>query len=94
MYIEHYGKMTIKNHSNGEFCEVEFKRRGWGGRGAFEVDGFTYNAKKEKKYRIWGKWVESLDIKNLESGKEERIWTSNPLPPESNRMYHFTYFTL
>jgi hypothetical protein len=65
MYIEHYGKMNIKNHTNGEFAEIDFKKRGWGGKGAFEFEGHAFSAKGEKKYKIWGKWIESMRVKNL-----------------------------
>ena|ERR1700733_13537956 len=94
MYIEHQGKMTSKNYGTGDYCEVEFKKRGWSGKNAFEIEGVVYSVTKEKRYRLSGKWTEYLDIKNLLTGEEERIWEANPMPPESNRMYHFTYFTL
>lgn len=58
------------------------------------VEGHVFSANKEKKFKMWGKWTESLHIKNLATGEEETIWEANPMPPESNRMYHFTYFTL
>ena len=57
MYIEHYGNMTVKNHLTHEYAIVEFKKRGWGNKGAFEIEGFVFNANKEKKYRLWGKWI-------------------------------------
>ena len=50
--------MTVKNHLTHEYAIVEFKKRGWGNKGAFEIEGFVFNASKEKKYRIWGKWIE------------------------------------
>jgi hypothetical protein len=53
---------------------VEFKKRGWGNKGAFEFEGSAFNVNKEKKYRLWGKWIESLSVKNLQTGVEEKIW--------------------
>lgn len=94
MYIEHFGKMVVKNHKTGDYSEIEFKKRGWSAKNAHEIDGTVYSAKKEKKYRIFGKWSDSLTCKNLITGEEEKIWVSNPLPPEANRMSYFTFFTL
>jgi hypothetical protein len=74
MYIEHYGTMTVKNHLTGDYALVEFKKRGWGNKGAFEFEGFAFTANKEKKYRLWGKWIESMSVKNLQTGVEEKIW--------------------
>jgi len=34
MYIDHYGRMTIKNHSINDVCEIDFKKKGWGGKNA------------------------------------------------------------
>ena len=42
MYVEHYGKMVVKNFGTNDFCEIEFKKRGWSGKNAFEVDGYVY----------------------------------------------------
>jgi len=41
---------------------------------AFEVEGFCFNSLKEKKFRIYGKWIDSLTIQNLEDKSEEVIW--------------------
>lgn len=65
MYVEHFGVMTVKNLTNGDTCEVEFKKRGWNGKGAYEVEGTALQAGKTKRYTIFGKWHESLSIKNL-----------------------------
>lgn len=35
MYVEHFGKMEIKNHQTGEYCIIDFKKRGWGGKNAY-----------------------------------------------------------
>ena len=41
-----------------------------------------------------GKWIESLTVTNLKTKEDTLIWKSNPLPAESDSMYHFTNFTL
>ncbi len=94
MYVEHVGTMIIRNVSNGNVCMVDFKKRGWTGKGAYEVEGFAYDSinNSNKKARLYGKWIESLSINYQD--RDELIWSANPLPPESPSMYYFTYFTL
>ncbi len=94
MYVEHFGTMTIRNLATQDYCEVEFKKRGWGGKGAYEVEGFAYNKNKEKKWRIFGKWIDSISVKSLINGEEFQIWEANPMPAQSDSMYNFTLFTL
>jgi hypothetical protein len=94
MYVEHVGTMTVRNVTNGNVCLVEFKKRGWTGKGAFEIEGYAYESmnSKDKKAKLYGKWIESMSINYQD--REEVIWVANPLPPESPSMYFFTYFTL
>jgi hypothetical protein len=94
MYVEHVGTMIIRNITNGNVCLVDFRKRGWTGKGAFEVEGYAFESinSKDKKAKIHGKWIESLSA--VYQDKDEVIWTASPLPPESPSMYFFTYFTL
>lgn len=34
MYIENAGKSMITNHTTGDYCEMEWKERGWSGKNA------------------------------------------------------------
>jgi hypothetical protein len=83
MYVEHTGTMTIRNLARNETCLVEFKKRGWSGKGACEVDGYVIadSNPKEKRGRIFGKWTESLSIQMPGQTSEELIWKANPMPP-------------
>ena len=67
MYVEHTGIMTVRNLRSGDFCEIEFKKRGWSGKNAFEVEGFCYSSLSQKKYKIIGKWIESISIINQDT---------------------------
>jgi hypothetical protein len=97
MYVEHVGVMTVKNLNTKQVCLAEFKKRGWTGKGAFEVEGYVYDSlnSKEKKAKIYGKWIDSLSIQlpPFDDAPSELIWKAHPLPPESPSMYYFTYFT-
>lgn len=44
MYVEHHGTMTVKNLTNGDQCLVEFKKKGWSGKGEKEVEGYAFSA--------------------------------------------------
>lgn len=43
MYVEHHGKMVVKNCANDDYVEVEFKKRGWSGKDAFVIEGHCYS---------------------------------------------------
>ena len=76
MYVEHTGVMNVRNLTRKEKCQIEFKKRGWSGKGAFEVDGncFSENNPKEKKGHIFGKWIDALYIQMQGQQQEELIW--------------------
>ena len=80
MYIDHYGKMTVKNQTTNDICEIDFKKRGWGGKNAHCVEGIAYSPTKEKQYSLKGTWIDHLDLMNLKTGEGHRIWNANPLP--------------
>lgn len=44
MYIEHVGTMTVRNLTTKDYCEIDFKKKGWGGKHAYEVDGYTFSS--------------------------------------------------
>lgn len=94
MYVEHVGIMTVKNMNTGDVCEVEFKKRGWNMKNAFEIEGVCMNKNKDKKFRIYGKWIDSLSIQNLDDNSSEMIWQCNPNPINYEQMYYFTHFAL
>jgi hypothetical protein len=67
MYIEHVGIMTVRNMMTKDYCEIDFKKRGWGGKHAFEFEGFCFNKSKEKKFKIEGKWNSHMNIINMDT---------------------------
>jgi hypothetical protein len=58
IYVEHHGLMTSKNLKTGDVCSMDFKKRGWSGKGAYEIEGFALLKGKDKKFKIYGKWNE------------------------------------
>lgn len=49
MYIEHVGTMSVKNHTNGMICPVEFTAAGWGNVGRHEVNGQVFQNEEQQK---------------------------------------------
>ena len=94
MYIDTHGTMVVKNLKTGDTCRVDFKRRGWTGKGAYEVEGLAFLNGKDKKARIFGKWNSNLSIEILSTNEQKEIWVANPRPAQSESMYNFTSFTL
>jgi hypothetical protein len=96
MYVEHTGVMNVRNLTLKETCQVEFKKRGWNGKGACEVDGYAFaeTNPKDKKGRIFGRWIDSLSIQMPGSSQEELIWKGKDNPPNYESMYYFPYFAL
>ena len=62
MYVEIAGIMVVKNQKTKESCEIQFKTRGWSGKNAYEFEGFCYNSMKQKKYSIFGKYIDSFTV--------------------------------
>ena len=56
MYVEHTGKMVVKNLKEDYKLVIDFKKKGWSGKHANEIEGYLYNKKKEKLYSIFGHW--------------------------------------
>lgn len=71
MYVEHYGMLKVRNHTTNEVCEVEFKKRGWSGKDAFKIEGHAIDSNNEKRYKIWGTWIDNIKIQSMEPGASE-----------------------
>lgn len=81
MYIEHVGLMTVRNMKTQDYIEIDFKKRGWSNKGAFEFSGYCFNKYKDKKFKIHGKWNSFFDATNMESNITDTIWKANPDMP-------------
>lgn len=58
LYIDHHGQMTTRNLHTGDTSKVDFKKRGWSGKDAYAVDGYALKNGIQKKFRIFGKWID------------------------------------
>lgn len=55
----------VKNLQTGDICNIEYKKKGWSGKNAYEIEGYALLRGKEKQFKIYGKWNEYLNIQNL-----------------------------
>lgn len=71
LYVDLGGKSIIRNCDTGDYCQLEYHKRGWSSSNSFKVDGEVYNTKKEILYRLEGKWSEGVSIINAKNGHRE-----------------------
>lgn len=62
MYIDINGKSQIKNHTTGEYCDMDWKERGWSGKNAHCVVGTVKTAMGEPRFKVNGKFTEAISI--------------------------------
>jgi oxysterol-binding protein 1 len=58
--VDNYGPMEIKNWTTGEVGHLDFKQRGWGGRGAYEVKGRFMDAEGMQRWSMGGHWNDKI----------------------------------
>ena len=105
MYIEHFGRMAIKNVRTGDECILEFHKAGKGIFGSAKnvglVEGIVKDADGEIHYHLRGKWNEIISM-SPNSGKNNQfdeknstlLWQADTPPDNWERIYHFSIFTL
>ncbi|RKP20515.1 hypothetical protein ROZALSC1DRAFT_27992, partial [Rozella allomycis CSF55] len=91
--IDHYGTMTIINHSTGENCVLEFCKPGWRSKDSKIVQGKCYDANgNDLQWNIHGKWNDRLILTRNEN-QATTLWKRNPTP-EFGNSFNFTSFAL
>lgn len=89
-YLEHCGKMTIKNTVSGASCVVDFKQTGYWG-ASNEVAGIILSGSGGVCARIEGKWDEQI-VLVLDSSHLRVLWRIAPFPKQNMEYYGFTAF--
>ena len=94
MYVDNHGDIAFKNHKTGDTAVLHLKRRGWGGKGAFEVEGTVSDKSSKIRYRIQGKWDSMITVTDVEKGIEVFKWERAPFPKNYEQMYYLNRFCL
>lgn len=89
-YLEHWGKMTIKNIVTGASCVVDFKQTGYWG-ASNEIVGAVLSESGDVCARIEGKWDDRI-VLALDSSHLRVLWRIMPFPNETMEYYGFTAF--
>ncbi len=96
MYSECRSKTIIKNWTTGDYCEVEWKERGWSAKAVDQVEATIYSKDKVPKYKVYGSYTSHAYMRNLgdPSGQDELVWEMRAKPENSDKMYNFSHFAL
>ncbi|EGC35821.1 hypothetical protein DICPUDRAFT_91950 [Dictyostelium purpureum] len=62
LWLDHYGDLVITNHTTGSKCVLKFAKSGWLGAGRYTVTGEILDSEDDVRYRLSGKWNESLQL--------------------------------
>ncbi|KAI0824172.1 Oxysterol-binding protein-domain-containing protein [Trametes gibbosa] len=89
-YLEHIGKMVIKNTSRGDSCTLDFKEGGyWGPTNV--VSGVINSSSGDVLANLEGKWDEQM-ARKLDSSHLHVLWRITPFPKNAVQYYGFTAF--
>ncbi|KAH9898579.1 Oxysterol-binding protein-domain-containing protein [Cubamyces lactineus] len=89
-YLEHVGKMVVKNTTSGDSCTLDFKEGGyWGPTNV--VSGTVTSSGGEALANLEGKWDEQM-ARKLDSSHLHVLWRITPFPKNAMQYYGFTSF--
>ncbi|KAH9944530.1 Oxysterol-binding protein-domain-containing protein [Epithele typhae] len=89
-YLEHVGKLEIKNTTSGDSCTLDFKEGGYWGP-ANVVTGTLSSASGSIVASLEGKWDEQM-ARKIDSSHLHVLWRITPFPKNANEYYGFTSF--
>jgi len=76
LWLDHYGELTIANHTTGDKCLLKFHKAGWLGAGRYGVTGEVFDKDGNSRIKIRGKWNESLFAQKIDGSAEQMVWQS------------------
>ncbi|KAI3846475.1 hypothetical protein MKX03_034956 [Papaver bracteatum] len=96
-WIDTSGDMIMTNMTTGDRVVLNFKPCGWFGACRYEVNGYVYNAAKEPKMLMTGKWNKSMSYQpcdmhgvHLPGIQLKEVWKVADVP--QNDKFQYTYF--
>uniref|UniRef100_A0A3B3SD57 Oxysterol-binding protein n=1 Tax=Paramormyrops kingsleyae TaxID=1676925 RepID=A0A3B3SD57_9TELE len=92
-WIEHYGEITIKNHSSDACqCKVTFLKAKYWNSSVNDVEGLVTDSKGNVIRKLYGKWHEGIYCG--EPSSASCIWRTNAMHPDYEQYYGFTTFAI
>ena len=92
MYADNYGDMPFENQSTGETGQLTLKKRGWGGRHAYETEGWIKDKNGKVVIKLSGKWDSQLTAVDQRTKKEYILWQKWESPKNFEEQYSFSRF--
>ncbi|KAI3887428.1 hypothetical protein MKW92_050814 [Papaver armeniacum] len=96
-WIDTSGDLIMTNMTTGDRVVLNFKPCGWFGACRYEVNGYVYNAAKEPKILMTGKWNKSMSYQPcdmhgvpLPGIQLKEVWRVSDVP--ENDKFQYTYF--
>ncbi|RDX56050.1 hypothetical protein OH76DRAFT_1518658 [Lentinus brumalis] len=89
-YLEHCGKMVIKNTTSGDSCSLDFKEGGYWGP-ANIVQGTVSTRSDGVVANLEGKWDEQM-ARKVDASHLHVLWRIHPFPKNPHQYYGFTFF--
>jgi len=85
LWLDHYGDLVIENHTTGSKAVLKFVKAGWLGAGRYSVTGEILDSEGDVRYRLVGKWNESLQLfQVMDNGQNASasttLWEANKEP--------------
>jgi len=93
LWLDHYGDLSIENHTTGEKCIMKFQKAGWLGAGRYLVTGDILDQAGNVRIKLHGKWNEALYGQRVDGDKiseDYLIWEASQEPQDPK--FHFPKF--
>lgn len=94
MYVDHYGKMELKNATTGDKAILNFHKKGWFEKVCTAVDGQIQDSQGVPRYKVFGNWNEKMSVQDLQTNKSTLVWEKYPYPENYDHNYYFSDFAI
>ncbi|KAI6175992.1 Oxysterol-binding protein [Aphelenchoides bicaudatus] len=99
LWLDNHGEMHIKNHTTDDECQLKFHAYSYfSPNNAHKVTGVVKDSEDVARYLLQGFWDKEIEMAKItkkfkssfETDTFKQIWSINPLPEDSEKMYRFT----
>lgn len=94
-FLEHVGKLTVKNEKSGEKAEIEFKQgSSFGGESSRnKLEGKVLDANGKEACKLSGKWDEQVS-RAMGGDQFQQVLKVSDFPKDAPKYYGFTKFAI